>query len=140
VRDVIVTAQDLPEAFDSVKNLVRSAPRYERWTFVALRPAKGFMFKTEADGITLDASTLMFDPTRSESRPTELGVIVYVPGALRMDDRLAGMVERALSTGIGEELFSIVKSIGVRAGFGEEGSLPIKDLGPYIAWHLRRNS
>src|SRR5687767_10664442 len=53
VRDVIVTAQDCHEAFGSVKELVQAAPRLDRWTFVALRPAKGFDFKAEEDGATL---------------------------------------------------------------------------------------
>jgi len=140
VRDVIVTAQDRPVAFDSVKKLIGAAPSLERWTFAALRPAKGFAFKTEADGIKLDASTLMFESLKSSSDPMALGLRVYVPGALKVDETMEIMVERAISTGIGEEYFSIVKHIEVEPGLGPEGNSSIKDLARFIEWHIRRNS
>jgi len=140
VRDVIVTAQDQPAAFDSVKQLIRAAPPLDRWTFKALRPAKGFTFKTEADGIKLDASTLMFESVESKSNPTALGLRIYVPGALEVNEWLSRMVTRAISTGIGEELFSIVKHLEVRPGLGAEGNHSIKDLSRYVEWHIRRNS
>ena len=140
VRDVIVTAMNKPAAFDSVKQLIRAAPALERWTFNALRPAKGFMFTTDADGIKVDVSTLMFKSMESESNPTALGLKVYVPGALEVNDTTFRMVRRAISTGIGEELFSIVKHLEVEPGLGAAGNLSIKDLGRFIEWHIRRNS
>ena len=138
VRDIIVTAQDQPVAFDSVKQLIRAAPSLDRWSFNALRPAKGFAFQSEADGVKLDASTLMFQSLKSNSDPKALGLTVYVPGTLEVNDRLSRMVIRAISTGIGEEIFAIVKRIEVEPGLGPEGNLPINDLRRYIEWHLKR--
>lgn len=138
VRDVIITALGNSAAFDSVRQLVRAAPSLDRWTFVALRPGKGFTFTTTFDGNKLDVSTLMFDSMKSSSKPAELGVKVHVPGALEVNEKYENAVRRVISTGLGEERASILKHIEVVPGFG--GGLPIKDLGSFIKWWIRRNS
>ena len=67
--EVVFTADGDRARFDAVKALVASAPAIADWSFVPLKPAMGFEFILEADGVELDGSTLRFEPLMGAGGP-----------------------------------------------------------------------
>jgi hypothetical protein len=78
-RDFVVTARGDARLFPVVDALVAAAPALRRWTFTALKPAKGFGFTHHYEGVVYDPRTMWFLPLERAERPRDLGLRVAVP-------------------------------------------------------------
>ncbi|MEW6354701.1 MAG: hypothetical protein AB1696_00105 [Planctomycetota bacterium] len=101
--ELIITADGNAKYFGAVRRLVSAAPILSGWKFVALKPAQGFGFRGEHDGITFDPAEMWFLPLESAENAASVGIRVAVPGY--SDDRRVNFifgVRIALEMGLGE--------------------------------------
>src|SRR5262249_19135811 len=124
------------ELFELIEGL---APKLaaEGWTVHALKPARGFEFKLDADGAVVDARSLYFEPLESPSMPGILGLRLFAPEpAVGPLSELAWWV---LETGIGEKACALIEHLEVAAMPEEKGEImPIRALGSFVQWHSSR--
>lgn len=76
INEFIITAEGEIQQFDSAFNLVNSAPKFENWKIMALKPAMGFDFITTYEGIDYNPDDLWFLPLSSNANPNILGLRV----------------------------------------------------------------
>src|SRR5215831_6533515 len=102
-RELIVTADGDPRLFRVVEDLIEAAPHLMYWRVIALKPPRGFDFSLDFDGVSIVPSELFFDPLKSGSDPTAIGIRVFAPGASRLPGIREGM-RQAVEIGLGERL------------------------------------
>lgn len=78
-RELVLTAEGHEELFPLVESLVASAPSLEGWEFTALKPAMGFAFRTNYEGVEVDPQRLWFLPMLSASNESSLGLRIGIP-------------------------------------------------------------
>lgn len=142
-REFIVTAEGYVNSFPTVEELIRFAPTIEGWTFIALKPAQGFRFTTNYEGIEFDPRQMWFLPLVNESRPGDLGIQIAVPGLDGMDKTTAhNAVLVILDTGIGERSAALdlhyTEVTELPADPESEGYMELPELPDYIAWRKKR--
>lgn len=144
-REWIFTAEGRRELFPIVEALVAAAPSLPAWKFVALKPAEGFDFITEYEGIRLDPKTLWFLPMSAASQPTMLGLRVGIPDLDPSHERQAtNGVLIILDTALGERESSTaiqhVEVVALPPNPAEHGYIELPELPDYLAWRKKRNS
>ncbi len=139
IREVIVTANRNPLAFQAARDLVAGAPQLPNWSFRALKPPQGFDFKTEHDGVELSAGALFFESLKSAKHPKDLCIRVFVPAEFADREETPYIVHVILDTGVGEELASRISYFEI-APLPNDGvkRLAIGKLGAFIEWHARK--
>lgn len=75
-RELVITAEGNADSFDDVRCLVRAAPQVPGWEFIAFKPAQGFDFVTEYEGVTVAPEATWFLPLQSSSDPKSFGIRV----------------------------------------------------------------
>lgn len=135
-RELVISAQGNPALFEPIEAMAPKL-RAEGWTVHALRPARGFEFKLDADGAVIDARTLYFEPLESPAMPGILGLRLFAPEpAVRPLSELAWWV---LETGIGEKACALIEHLEVASMPEEKGELiPIRALASFVGWHSSR--
>ena len=136
-RELIFTAWSQRDAFPLVHALMAAAPPngVAGWRLVALKPARGFDFAVDVDGVRINARELRFDALASPQAPGALGVRVYVMGAPAGDERWAQTLALIIETGIGEEAAGHIDYLEPASGLPDPRSLPIDQLLPLVQWH-----
>lgn len=142
-REFIVTAEGYVHSFPTAEELVRLAPTVEGWTFIALKPAEGFRFTTNYEGIQFDPRQMWFLPLENESRPGDLGIQIAVPGLDGMDKTTAhNAVLVILDTGIGERSAALdlqhTAVTQLPTDPASEGYMELPELADYLAWRKKR--
>jgi hypothetical protein len=138
-HEVIVTAGGDPAAFPVAKAVVQAAPSIRGWTFLALKPPRGFEFTIGLNNAQLSASDLKFEPLESPQRPDQLGIRVYLPPPLPDKQQANEMIWLIVETGIGEEAATRIAFLDVAPLDKPHGELlPISDLAAYVSWYSRR--
>jgi hypothetical protein len=131
-HEAIVTAHGDPEAFETVDEIVASAPEVPGWTFVALHPPRGFDFEVSAGGKRFEASRLTFEPLPAADGSLRVRLHVPDPSAPEWDELAALVIE----TGIGERLAARID--GIEVGERPESSenvFALEMLGAYVGRH-----
>jgi hypothetical protein len=137
-RELIVSAMGDRSLFKAVDELIAEAPSSRRWKFTALKPARGFSFVFDGDGIRLEPETMVFDPLGSEERPGVLGLRVYVPTA-NITPALQEAVRRVVEIGLGERASSEIEYLDAARLTGSSSNyVPLVDLPEYIEWVKKR--
>lgn len=141
-RELILTTWSQREAFPAVRTLMAAAPKeLGGWRLIALKPARGFEFAVDFDGIRIDASKMFFDAMASPQAPEALGVRVYVNGPTPpADERWAQTLALIIETGIGEEAAAQIDYLEPGSGMPDAKSLPIAQLLPLVQWHRRQHA
>ena len=112
------------------------------WNFIALKPAMGFDFTHESNGILLKASELWFMPLKSEEAPSALSISLGVPDAdYVLEHQTIDTAYTMLETGIGERSCAV----DIQKVFVEDlpddpaanGWIELPRLAEYIAWRKR---
>ena len=98
-REVVITAGGEADAFELVRELVASAPSMPRWSFRALRPAKGFDFDIQAGPMQFAAKQLSFQPL--PDAPSQLAIRLLVPNP--QIEAWAELGLQILEAGVGED-------------------------------------
>ncbi len=139
-REVIVTAGGDSKVFDTVRELVASAPSIRGFRFTPLKPARGFDFVLTVGAVELDASRLFFEPLQSARRPAKLGIRIFASAAAVAVEDLQEAAWLLVETGIGEEAASLIAYLDVCPLPQEQSELlPITSLvGDYVSWHLKK--
>jgi len=140
--ELVISAEGDTDYFDDVKALVASAPSIDGWTFVAFKPAQGFGFTTEYEGITVDPAKSWFLPMHSTNDPSELGLRVAVPGFNAEEAKsYRAAVYIVIETGLGElrawEAIKHVEVTEVPASPESEGYIELHELERYLDWRAR---
>lgn len=134
-REMIITAAGNQTLFPIVYELVQSAPTGRGWQFIALKPARGFDFSIEIDGLSMDAKQLLFEPLQSSRSSTDIGIRIYVPPANYRANQLDDLVWIIVETGVGEERASCIAHLDVAAAPQDAHDyISICDLGNYLDW------
>lgn len=129
--DVVLTAHREPLHFQTVKALVAAAPEVQGFRFVPLKPANGFDFTLEADGVELDASSLRFEPLLGTAG---VGLKVYLPDAAARDEDVKDLIWLLLESGLGEEVAAGITQVEAAPLSSPEArdALPLPDLAGFL--------
>jgi len=142
-RELVLTAAGHEELFPLVESLVASAPSLEGWEFTALKPAMGFAFRTNYEGVEVDPQRVWFLPMLSASNESSLGLRIGIPDFDPEHERqLANAVLVILDTALGERAAAADiqhVEVGVLPAEPEaEGYMELVELPAYIEWKKRR--
>lgn len=142
-REFILTAAGVKDAFPSVEMTIANAPVLPDWQFIALKPAMGFDFVTNYEGVELDPKQMWFLPLKSASRPNDFALRVGVPNLLPEVQRQASNgVLVILDTALGERSAALdIAHVEVRAlpqDPEKVGYVQLPELPRYINWHKRK--
>lgn len=137
--DLIITAEGDTKLFKDVKRLIRKAPKFENWEFVALKQPMGTDFKVNYEGIEIDPNQVWFLPLKNIDKPDVIGLRVGFPNFIAAKEKLfiAGIFI-VLDTILGEE--SNAENIGyVEVDFlpeqpVEKGYVELVKLPEFIEW------
>lgn len=110
-REVVITAGGKPEAFALVKELVQTAPSIRGWSFIALRPPKGFDFEVHLGSIVFGANRLSFQPIDADVAPGQLAIRLFVPNPNL--EEWSSMALQMLEAGLGEEAAAAIGHLEV---------------------------
>ena len=106
INDFVITAEGKRELFPLVDCIIAMAPKLNRWTFTALKPASGFEFSTQYGETTLKPSELWFLPLSSRedgSQSAKIGLRIGIPKLEEKDAKEALCAAFVLlDTAIGE--------------------------------------
>ncbi len=139
-RELILTAWSQRDAFPVVHALMAVAPRpLPGWKVIALKPARGFRFAIDVDGVRIDAGALRFEVLGSPQAPGALGVRIYAANAPATDERWAHTLSLIIETGIGEEAAAQIDHIEPGMGTPDANALPIDQLLAFVRWHQRQH-
>lgn len=139
-RELILTAWSQRDAFAVVHTLMAAAPQaLPGWKIIALKPARGFQFAIDVDGVRIDAGALRFEVLGSPQAPGALGVRIYAPNAPAADERWAQTLALIIETGIGEKAAAQIDYIEPGLGTPDANALPIDQLLPFAQWHRRQH-
>ena len=138
-QELVITANGDVNYFDKVEELVAVAPLLKDWEILAFKPAMGFEFSIDYNGLNFDPSEAWFQPLELESRPLDLGIRLCYP---HYDDTKRDDFFNAsfliLDAGLGEKTTSLdIKYLDVDKLPEDpeaEGMLPLKQLSEYIEW------
>ena len=142
-REFILTAEGAKDAFPVAEMTTANAPALPDWHFIALKPAMGFDFVTNYEGVELDPKQMWFLPLKSASRPNDFALRVGVPNLLPEVQRQASNgVLVILDTALGERSAALdIAHVEVRLlpqDPGQVGYVQLPELPGYIKWHKRK--
>jgi hypothetical protein len=142
-REFIVTAGGNRDLFGLVEEFVSSAPRIPAWKIIALKPAKGFGFVTNYEGVDYDPKSMWFLPlVRKDGKLLPMGLRLGIPdlkAANMKPARFAAFV--ILDTCLGER--SSVDDIDyvdvalLPPDAEKKGYIELTELPDYIQWRKR---
>lgn len=135
--EFIISASARPELFEAVDALIAEAPAIEGWQWLALKPAQGFDFQSEWDGLHLDPEAMWFLPMENDAG--HLGLCVSMEGLKQEQlETFVGGAWIVMETGAGE------RALGEQVFHYEVGTLPedpdgegwieLVDLPKYLEW------
>lgn len=141
--ELVITPQGRAELFDLVDGLVMQSPKLAGWQFLALKPAGGFDFHFELEGVTYPAADLTCRPIELDPTVPTFALQVALPAHAMTNPQSA---ERAvllmLDIGLGErQNVKHIRQVRIvhRSEIAEPDSLPIKDLPRFIEWSQPKN-
>ncbi len=137
VQELIISAEGNPDYFSKVRTLIAAAPPVTNWRFIAFKPAMGFEFNTDYEGITFSPDSTWFLPLRVGSDPTALGIrIAYSHfDESRRGDFLAGtyiMLECALGELALAERIQQIEVTFLPSSPETSGYYPVTELQNYL--------
>jgi hypothetical protein len=139
-RELIISAGGDASLFPAVEDLVANAPKLARWSFIGLKPPRGFDFELDCSVGKIVPEELFFEPMTSNAKPDSIGILVFVPQDLLNEDT-EQCIRLVVETGIGERDSSVIEHIAV-ASMPEDPSpyLSLPQLGDYVKWFRDQHS
>jgi len=137
IHELIISAEGDVDHFSAVRKLVASAPPIGGWRFIAFKPANGFDFDTEYQGITFSPEATWFVRLRSPKNPSALGIRVGYAhyDAARHESFMTGtciMLECALGELAFAESVHHVEVSGLPSSPESSGYVPISELVNFV--------
>ena len=142
-REFVITAEGDAKLFPLADAMVAAAPVMDAWMFVALKPAMGFDFTHQYEGVVYDPKSMWFLPLGIEGRPDALGLRIGVASLRDLDQDAAEFaVTIILETGLGERErvadVHYTEVVRLPNDPAKEGYIELPDLTAYIAWCKRK--
>ncbi len=142
-KEFVITACGNTKLFPLIDILASTAPPIPGWQIVALKPAMGFDFKTNYEGIEYNPKKMWFLPLVKKHDPTFLGLRIGVEKLPSGGGEEAyNAVATILETGLGERSFAEevghLEVVALPAKPEEEGYMELVDLPRYIPWRKLR--
>ncbi len=142
-KELIITAEGDHEQFDSVVTLVSSAPNIPGWKIIAFKPAQGFDFITNYDGVDYDPKDIWFLPLVNPDKPGVIGLRIGIPN---YDEGIHKLSESAmyivLDAGLGEkkviEHIQFLDTGPLPCSPEAEGYIELESLHQYIERYVER--
>lgn len=139
-NELIVSAEGDPRYFSAARLLVAAAPQIDGWRFIAFKPACGFSFTTNYEGIVLDPATAWFIPLHpaGDTSPYAIRVAYAHYDPSRADAFRAGtfiMLECALGEVAFAEAFQHVEVGALPSSPESNGFLPVTELTAFLDHH-----
>lgn len=105
-KEFIITASGDTSLFGLVDEIVSQAPKLNDWKFIALKPPKGFSFRSNFRGILFDPQKMWFMPLKKRDDPNFLGLkIGYEDGCNFAEKQIVrDGTFLVLDTGLGERV------------------------------------
>lgn len=136
-REVIVTAFSEPRLFPLVHRVAGLLNGIPGWSFVALKPPRGFDFSLALGRCRIEAASLIFSPIAGTGHRLRLGLREGLPGSLPVDEDAEEMAWLIVETGIGEELAGLLEQVELCPG-PLLGGRPVSELAAYLGRGGRR--
>ena len=138
-KELIISALGEKEHFDTVYKLVDSAPIFEKWKIIALKPPVSFedrSFKSDYYGVELNTSKMFFIPLDNRMDPDLIGLRVLVDN---LDESKHGIYREGIlmiiNTILGEKIAAEnISYVEVVRNDGTEDPISITDLPEYVEW------
>jgi len=142
-REFIITAEGHVDVFPLAESVVAYAPEIRGWQFVALKPPRGFDFKTTYEGIRFEPGAMWFLPLECSSTPEELGLRVAVPDFTENIERQTmNAVMVILETALGERAAAVdiqyLEVVKLPESPESHDYIKLPQLSDYIAWRKKR--
>ena len=142
-KHLIITAEGDSKQFDSVRNLIAKAPKIKHWQFTALKPAIGFNFTNNYEGVEYDPTKLWFLPLDNKSDPAAIGIKIGIPNydeKTHIHSKAAMWV--ILDNGLGELAaatdIQYMNTVPLPLQPEKEGYIKLAELPEYIDWKKRQ--
>lgn len=144
-RELVITAEGDWELFPLVEAMVSVAPDLDGWEVVALKPAMGFEFGIQYEGLELDPRAMWFQPLIDEDAPEVLGLRVAMPGFdEEQEQSFANGLLVILDTALGEKSAAsdvdVIEVCELPEDPQEEGFLPLPELTSYVEWRRSKTT
>lgn len=144
-RELVITAEGDWELFPLVEAMVSVAPDLSGWEVVALKPAMGFEFGIQYEGLELDPRTMWFQPLIDEDAPEVLGLRVAMPDFdEEQEQSFANGLLVILDTALGEKSAAsdvdVIEVCELPDDPQEEGFLPLPELTSYVEWRRSKTT
>jgi hypothetical protein len=139
IRDFVLTAQSDRRLFPLIDAMIAAAPPRRGWTFTALKPAMGFDFVTDYEGVKFDPKSMWFLPLNLKDHPAHLGLRIGIPRLRDQDHDAADFASRIiLETALGERAAATdIRHIEVAALPSQPekaGYIELPELPAYLKW------
>ena len=142
-RELIISAEGRSEFFPKVHELVGTAPELDGWRFIAFKPAQGFDFVTEYEGVTISPKATWFMPLESRANPEALGLrVAYSHFEKSKEKRYLAATYVVLDAGLGEldaaEKIQHVEVCAAPSAPESAGYILLHELPQYIRWREKQ--
>lgn len=139
INELIITAEGDHNYFGIVEHLVDKAPQISGWEVIAFKPALGFDFIHERDGLVFDPKEMWFLPMTSKQQPSVIGLMVGIIDFREENKEPAlNAVWKILDTGIGEKMttekIAHIEVCKLPKEPEVEGFIELTDIQNYISW------
>ena len=139
-NELIISAEGDSAHFSAVRTLVATAPSIVGWRFIAFKPANGFDFDTNYEGLTLSPKATWFLPLRSSSDPDGLGIRVgYAHFEKAREQAFLNGTYIMLECALGElalaERVQHIEVVALPSIPESSGYLPLTDLAGFVTGH-----
>jgi hypothetical protein len=144
-KEFVITAAGDTKLFPFVDILASSAPAIDGWKFVALKPAMGFDFRTDYEGVEYKPKEMWFLPLIKKGDQRFLGLRIGIRSLPAVSEKkINSAVATILETGLGERAFagdvSYFEVVALPSEPEKEGYMELVDLPRYIPWRKKRSS
>jgi len=141
-RELIITAEGNLDAFHEVRRLIGAAPLVPGWELIAFKPAHGFDFVTNYEGLTLAPEATWFLPLESREDPDSFGLrVAYAHFDPKQQPKFLAATYIVLEAGLGE-LVTAERIHHVEVGLlpsspEAAGYIEMRELSDYLAFRAR---
>lgn len=142
-QELIITAEGNITYFESVIDLISSAPKINDWTFIAFIPARDVEYDINYEDVNLVSKEIWFEPLEHPDKPDAIGIKLYTANYELIKDSkfLDAAINKLAESMIGEKLFALhIDYVGIDQlpdNPEEENLLRLSELSKYVAWKTK---
>lgn len=144
IKELVITAEGDSTQFESVRNLIAQAPNLKNWKFTAFKPAFGFGFTHNYEGIEYAPEKMWFLPLENASDPSAVGIRIGIPNFNEKNHiHSKAALWIILDTGLGElaaaQEIQYMDTGALPSNPEKEGYIELAELQEYLEWKKSNN-